>query len=77
VIHMTDDVEFEGLPTVHVSTCDTLDAGWETCVFFGNTGESVVVANYLDVERAVLGHQAFLQRDVLRFITTNRKSFRL
>ena len=66
-IHMNDTVEFEFLGNVDVSTCNTPDAGWETCLFYAD-GNSTVVARYCDVERAVLGHQAFLQRDVMRFI---------
>ena len=67
MIHMVDTVKFEFMGDVDVSTCDTPDAGWETCLFFAD-GHSTVVARYCDVERAVLGHQAFLQRDVMRFI---------
>lgn len=68
MIHMKDTVEFEyPNASVTVSTCDTPDAGWETSITFDD-GHSVVAARYLDVERAVLGHQAFLQRDVMRYI---------
>lgn len=74
MIHMKDTVEFEFLGNVDVSTCDTPDAGWETCVFFDD-GHSTVVARYCDVERAVLGHQAFLQRDVMRFILSSHKDW--
>ena len=72
MIHMQDTVEFQYLGNVDVSTCNTPDAGWETCLFFAHGG-SEVVAQYCDVERAVLGHQAFLQRDVLRYIVRNHK----
>ena len=71
-LHMVDTVDFMYLGSVDVSTCDTPDNGWETCVFF-NDGHSVVVANYVDIEAAVIGHHAFLQRDVLWFITRNHR----
>lgn len=69
-MHMNDTVEFLHLGTVDVSTCDTPDAGWETCVFLSG-GESEVLARYCDTEAAVIGHHAFLQRDVLRYIVLN------
>lgn len=72
MLHMNDTVDFLYIGSVDVSTCDTPDAGWETCVFF-NDGHSVVVANYCDIEAAVVGHHAFLQRDVLRFIAANHE----
>ena len=69
--HLTDDIDF-GYPrmSIHVSTCDTLDSGLETCIFFEDD-HSVVVASYIDVEAAVIGHHAFCQRDVARFIVEN------
>ena len=70
--HLTDDVDFLHIGTVHVSTCDTLDAGLETAIFFPDN-HSVVVARYLDIEAAVVGHHAFMQRDVLRFMAENHK----
>jgi hypothetical protein len=67
-LHMNDTVFYWGVEVgVDVSTCETPDAGWETCVFLPG-GESDVVANYVDIEAAVVGHHAFLQRDVLRAI---------
>lgn len=69
--HLTDTVDFDyPRMSIHVSTCDTLDAGLETCIFFED-GHSVVVAKYLDIEAAVIGHHAFVQRDVARFIVEN------
>lgn len=70
-LHMNDTVEFYGIgipgEAVDVSTLDTLDCGWETCVFLAD-GRSEVVARYVDIEAAVIGHHAFIQRDVLRFV---------
>ncbi len=69
--HLTDTVEFEyPRMSIDVSTCDTPDAGLETCIFFED-GHSVVVASYIDIEAAVIGHHSFLQRDVARFIAAN------
>ena len=69
--HLKDTVDFEyPRMSLDVSTCDTFDAGLETCIFFED-GHSVVVAQYCDIEAAVIGHHSFLQRDVARFIAAN------
>ena len=69
--HLKDTVDFDiPLMSIDVSTCDTIDAGLETCIFFED-GHSVVVARYCDIEAAVIGHHSFLQRDVARFIAAN------
>jgi hypothetical protein len=69
--HLKDTVDFEyPRMSIVVSTCDTPDAGLETCIFFKD-GSSVVVAHYIDIEAAVVGHHSFVQRDVARFIATN------
>jgi len=69
--HLKDTVNFaHSRMSIDVSTCDTPDAGLETCIFFKD-GRSVVVAHYIDIEAAVIGHHSFVQRDVARFIAMN------
>jgi len=67
---MSIDASRRTVEFVDVSTCDTPDAGLETCIFFKD-GRSVVVAHYIDIEAAVIGHHSFVQRDVARFIAMN------
>lgn len=69
--HLTDTVDFEyPRMALDVSTVKLPGGGLETCIFFED-GNSVVVAHYVDIEAAVIGHHAFLQRDVARFIAAN------
>jgi hypothetical protein len=70
-LQLADTVHFEYPHTfINVVTYTQDVMGLITEIFFEDN-HSVVVARYCDIEAAVIGHHAFCQRDVARFIVEN------